>query len=120
VDLEARKKLISVVKMARGSMSQRGFGKLLGVSATAVQLWEKGESIPDTHNLAQIADRAGYTMEELLNYLGVKPTSVTSDVNNIVKQIKVMPLSEVAIIAQAAVERMVTATESLQNEAKAS
>ncbi len=40
-------------------MSQRAFGKLLGVSATAVQLWEKGESIPDTQNLANIAARAG-------------------------------------------------------------
>ncbi len=120
MDLEARKKLIDVVKTARGSISQRAFGKLLGVSPTAVQLWEKGESIPDTRNLAQIAERAGYTMEELLNYLGLKQTSQTSDVNQIVKQIKVMPLSEVAIIAQAAVARFAAAAESGGNEAKAS
>ncbi len=43
-----------IIKLARGSMSQRAFGKLLGVSATAVQLWEKGKSIPDMENLAQI------------------------------------------------------------------
>lgn len=101
-------------------MSQRGFGKLLGVSATAVQLWEKGETIPDIKNLAQIADRAGYTMEELMNYLGLKPASETSDVNQIVKQIKLMPLSQLAIIAKATAERFATIAESMENEAKAS
>ncbi len=120
VDLKARKKLIEVVKMARGSMSQRAFGKLLGVSATAVQLWEKGESIPDTENLANIAARAGYTMEELLNFLGVKPVSESSDVNQIVKYIKSMPLSEVAIIGRAVMDRLATAAEASIDEVKAS
>ncbi len=120
MDSEARKKLIDIVKMARGSISQRAFGKLLGVSPTAVQLWEKGESIPDTRNLAQIAERAGYTMEELLHYLGLKQTSETSDVNQIVKQIKVMPLSQVAIVGQAVMDRLAAAAESIGNEAKAS
>ncbi|MDJ0734651.1 MAG: helix-turn-helix transcriptional regulator [Nostocaceae cyanobacterium] len=49
-------------------MSQRAFAKLLGVSYTTMQLWEKGESIPDVVNMANIADRAGYTMEELVTY----------------------------------------------------
>ena len=120
MDLEARKKLIEIVKLARGSMSQRGFGKLLGVSATAVQLWEKGESIPDTQNLANIAARAGYTMEELLNYLGVKPVPQSSDVNQIVKYIKSMPLSEVAIIGRAVMDRLATAAETSADDAKAS
>jgi transcriptional regulator with XRE-family HTH domain len=112
VDLEAKKKLIEVVKAARGSMSQRAFAKLLGVSATAVQLWEKGDNIPDIGNLAKIAAKAGYTMEELLNYLGTKPPQETSDLNEIIKQIKSMPLSEVATIAQAAVARLAAAAES--------
>ncbi len=120
MDLEAKKRLIEVVKMARGSMSQRAFGKLLGVSATAVQLWEKGESIPDTQNLANIASRAGYTMEELLNYLGVKPVPQSSDINQIIKLIKVMPLSQVAIIAQAAAQRFAAVAESLGDEVQAS
>lgn len=120
MDSEARKKLIEIVKIARGSISQRAFGKLLGVSPTAVQLWEKGESIPDTRNLAQIAERAGYTMEELLHYLGLKQTSETSDVNQIIKQIKVMPLSEVAKVVEAAAARFAAVAESTGNEAKAS
>ena len=118
MDLEAKKKLIEVVKMARGSMSQRGFGKLLGVSATAVQLWEKGETIPDTTNLAKIAAKAGYTMEEVLNYIGAKPLQEPSDLNDIIKQIKSMPLSEVATIAQAAVARLAAAAESSAEQAQ--
>lgn len=120
VDLEAKKKVIEVVKMARGSMSQRAFAKLLGVSATAVQLWEKGDNIPDIGNLAKIAAKAGYTMEELLNYIGAKPLQEPSDLNDIIKQIKSMPLSEVATIAQAAVARLAAAAESSGEQAQVS
>lgn len=120
VDIEAKKKVIEVVKMARGSMSQRAFAKLLGVSATAVQLWEKGDNIPDIGNLVKIAAKAGYTMEELLNYLDAKPLPQTSDLNEIIKQIKSMPLSEVATIAQAAVARLAAAAESSGEQAQVS
>ncbi len=120
VDLEAKKKVIEVVKMARGSMSQRAFAKLLGVSATAVQLWEKGDNIPDIGNLAKIAAKAGYTMEEVLNYIGAKPLQEPSDLNDIIKQIKSMPLSEVATIAQAAVARLAAAAESSAEQAQVS
>jgi len=41
-------------------------------------------------------------------------------VNQILKHIKSMPLSEVAIIAQAAVQRIVAAAESSGDEAKVS
>jgi transcriptional regulator with XRE-family HTH domain len=120
MDLEARKKLADVIKTARGdSMSQRAFAKLLGVSYTTVQLWEKGESIPDIANLANIADRAGYTIEELLNYIGVKPQPNASDVNQILKQIRVMPLSEVAQVVQAIASRLASTSESLEDEVKA-
>jgi transcriptional regulator with XRE-family HTH domain len=120
VDLEARKKLGEVVKTARDSMSQRAFAKLLGVSYTTVQLWEKGESIPDVLNLANIADRAGYTIEELLNYLGIKPQSNSSDLNEIVKQIKVMPLSDVAVIGRVVMDRLASSIEVAGSEVKAS
>ena len=120
MDLEARKKLIEVVKMARGSMSQRGFGKLLGVSATAVQLWEKGVNVPDTEYLAQIATRAGYTLEELLCCLEGRAVPETSDLSVILRQINHMPLSQVAQIVQAAAARLAAVAESAGDEVKAS
>jgi transcriptional regulator with XRE-family HTH domain len=120
VNIESRQKLIEIIKLARGSMSQRAFGKLLGVSATAVQMWEKGVKVPDTENLAQIASKAGYTMEELLCCLDGKSIPETSDLTLILRQIKHMPLSQVAQIAQAAVERFADVASSSGDEAKVS
>nr|WP_202895492.1 helix-turn-helix transcriptional regulator [Iningainema tapete] len=101
-------------------MSQRAFGKLLGVSSTAVQLWEKGVNVPDTEHLAQIASRAGYRLEELLHCLEGKPLPETSDLSLILRQIKYMPLNQVAQIAQAAAERFAAVADSIGDEAKAS
>lgn len=112
VNIEGREKLIEIVKAARGSMSRRAFGKLLGVSATAVQLWEKGDTIPDTENLAKIAARSGYTLEDLLGYLEGKPMSDVADLNQILRKIEYMPLSQVAVIARAIADRFAEAAES--------
>ncbi|NDJ22671.1 helix-turn-helix domain-containing protein [Nostoc sp. B(2019)] len=120
MNIESRQKLIEIIKLARGSMSQRAFGKLLGVSATAVQMWEKGVKIPDTENLAQIASRAGYTMEELLSCLDGKPIPEPSDLSLILRQIQHMPLSQVAQIVQAAADRLAAVAEASGDEAKAS
>jgi transcriptional regulator with XRE-family HTH domain len=120
VNIQSRQKLIEIIKLARGSLSQRAFGKLLGVSATAVQMWEKGVKVPDTENLAQIASRAGYTMEELISCLDGKPVPETSDLSLILRQIKHMPLSQVAQIVQAAADRLAAVAEASQDEAKAS
>ncbi len=118
MNTEGREKLIEVIKLARGSMSQRAFGKLLGVSATAVQLWEKGINVPDTENLAKIAARSGYKLEDILGHLEGKPVSEASELSLILRQIKYMPLGQVAMIVQAAAERI--AAESSGDKAKAS
>ncbi len=120
MNIESRQKLVEIIKFARGSMSQRAFGKLLGVSATAVQMWEKGVKVPDTENLAQIAAKAGYTLEEVVSCLEGKPVPETSDVSQILRQIKHMPLSHVAMISQAAAERFAAAAETLGEQAQAS
>ena len=120
MNIESRQKLIEIIKLARGSMSQRAFGKVLGVSATAVQMWEKGVKVPDTENLAQIASKAGYTMEELLSCLEGKPIAEASDLSLILRQIKSMPLNELAIIGRAVIDRFAAATESCEDEVKAS
>ncbi len=100
-------------------MSQRAFSKLLGVSATAVQLWEKGVNVP-TEYLAKIAPMAGYTLEELLNCFDGKPVQEASDLSIILRQINHMPLSQVAQIVTAGVNRLAAAAESLGDEIKAS
>jgi transcriptional regulator with XRE-family HTH domain len=109
VNAEGKRKLIEIVKLARGDLSQRAFGKLLGVSSTAVQLWEKGQSTPDTENLTQIAIRAGFTLEELIGYLDGKPMREPVDTNDLLKKIQCMPLSDLAVIVRAGMERLAAA-----------
>ncbi len=121
MNTEGREKLVEIVKHTRGSMSQRAFGRLLGVSTTAVQSWERGDSVPDTENLAKIAARAGYTLEQLLDYLEGKPLPDSSSrLNQILKQIEYMPLSQVAQIVQAAADRLNAVAEASGEKTKAS
>jgi len=92
-------------------MSQRAFGRLLGVSATAVQLWERGDTVPDTENLAKLAARAGYSLQELLRFLDGKPVSDPLDIQDIVNKIRFLPLSQVALIGKAVAERFAASAE---------
>ena len=112
VNIESRQKLIEIVKTARGSMSKRAFGQLMGVSDTTVRLWENGKTVPDTEHLAKIAARSGHTLEELLSYLEGQPVSESSDLSQILRQIKYMPLNQVAMIGRAVADRFAQASES--------
>jgi transcriptional regulator with XRE-family HTH domain len=109
VDSEAKKKLSEVVKLARGDLSFSAFGRLLGVSGAAVQYWEKGQVLPDTKNLTQIAARAGFTMEELMAHLEGKPMPEPVNTNELLKKIQCMPLSDLAVIVRAGMERLAAA-----------
>ena len=120
MDTKGRQKLVEVIKLARGSTSLRAFGKQLGVSATAVLAWEKGEKVPDTANLASIAARAGYTLEELFCHLEGKRIPEASELSVVLKQVSNMPLSQAAIVGKAIMDRLAAAADSTENEVKAS
>lgn len=111
MNIQNREKLSEIIKTARGAMSQRAFGKLLGVSATAVQLWERGDTVPDTENLAKIAARTGYSLEEFLSLLDGNRVSKAPEINDIVKKIQFLPLSQVALIGRAVADRFAAAAE---------
>ena len=113
-------RLIKIARKARGSMSQRVFAKFLGVSFSTVQAWERGDSMPDIQNLAKIAERADYSMEELFGDLGMKPASEPSELGVILRQINKMPLSEVAKVVEAGAARLAAAPELSGNQAKVS
>ena len=112
MDAEAKKKLSEVVKLARGSMSLSAFGRLLGVSAASVLYWEKGQVLPDTKNLTQIAARAGFTMEELMAHLEGRLVQEPVNTNELLKKIQCMPIADLAVIVRAGVERLANAAES--------
>ena len=93
-------------------MSLSAFGRLLGVSAASVLYWEKGQVLPDTKNLTQIATRAGFTMEELMAHLEGRSVQEPVNTNELLKKIQCMPISELAVIVRAGVERLAAAAES--------
>ncbi len=105
VTAQSKEKLMELVKKARGDMTKRAFGRLLGVTDTAVRLWETGQTFPETEQLSKLAARTGYSLEELISYLEGKPVSSSKDMSDIVEQIRYMPLSEVAEIGKAVAER---------------
>ena len=111
MNIQHRQKLSEIIKTARGPMSQRACGKLLGVSATAVQLWERGDTVPDTENLGKLAARAGYTLEEFLSFLDGNPVSQPPEINDIVKKIHFLPPRQVALIAKAVADRFAASAE---------
>lgn len=77
MDSHARTKLAEAIKKARGDRSQRKFAKDLGVSYVTIQLWERGEVIPDLANLEAIATSRGQTLEQLLAEIRGQATEVT-------------------------------------------
>jgi transcriptional regulator with XRE-family HTH domain len=77
MDSHARNKLAEAIKKARGDRSQRKFAKDLGVSYVTIQLWERGEVIPDLANLEAIATSRGQTLEQLLAEIRGQATEVT-------------------------------------------
>lgn len=104
MNLESRQRLADFVVKARGRKSYRAYGKLIGVSATTVQAWERLDSMPETENLKAIAASAGYNLQELLAHLEGQPLPEPA-VDQIVRQIQSLPLKQVAVISQAIADR---------------
>jgi transcriptional regulator with XRE-family HTH domain len=104
--LEARQKLAQVIKKARGSQSQRAYGRLIGVSGTAVRLWEEMRSIPDADNMEQIAKTAGFTIDELRTYLNGEPPTAPAEIDRLIKQIRYMSEKEFAAVVRAVGDRL--------------
>lgn len=55
-----------IVKEARGSMSLRQFGSLVGVNKATVDRMEQAVHTPSTRTLAKLAPHTKYSLEELV------------------------------------------------------
>lgn len=106
MNLDRKERLSEIVKKARGRMSKSAFGRVLGVSHTAVTGWEEGVNEPSTENLKKIAARMGCTfadLEKLIDgNLEVKP----SEVDQIAVKIRHMEDKEFAVIVRAVGDRL--------------
>jgi transcriptional regulator with XRE-family HTH domain len=110
--LRSKEKLGDLIKSLRGDQSQRSFAKSLGVSFASIQAWENGDSMPSTENLSIIASKAGYTLQGLLAYLEDQPIPKSNSLDEIVMQIKSLPLKQVVLIDRAVSDRLVAIAES--------
>lgn len=110
--LRSKEKLGDLIKKLRGDQSQRTFAKSLGVSFASVQAWENGDSMPSTENLAVVAERAGYTLQGLIAHLEDRPIPKSNSLEEIVMQIKSLPLKQLALVDRAVSDRLVAIAES--------
>ena len=58
--------MLQLRKMA--GLTQDELAEKIGVSRQSLSKWEKGESVPDLENAANIAQALGASLDELVNY----------------------------------------------------
>jgi transcriptional regulator with XRE-family HTH domain len=109
---ERGERVSNLVKLARGEMSQRAFGSELGVSSTAVQHWENGVSIPETKHLSSIAAKAGYTLQQVQDYLECGDLPESDIVTQMTRQINKLSFKQIVLIDRAVSDRLVAIAES--------
>lgn len=110
--LRSKEKLGDLIRKLRGEQSQRTFAKSLGVSFASVQAWENGDSMPSTENLAIVAQKSGYTLQGLIAYLEDRPIPKSNSIEEMVMQIKSLPLKQLALVERAVGDRLMAIAES--------
>jgi transcriptional regulator with XRE-family HTH domain len=114
MDNQSKKRLSSLVKEARGSMTKSAFAEMLGVSHTAVGSWEQGAFMPDVKTLVKISQILDCSVEELLSQIdGIETPAKTLDVNRLIKQINSLPPKQIAFIGKAVGDKLYALAESV-------
>jgi transcriptional regulator with XRE-family HTH domain len=111
--IEARQKLSGLIKDLRGNNSYRAYAKLLGVSGTTIMGWENMTSEPETGNLEHIAHLAGYSLQELLDYLNDRHDKSGIPVERIIRQVKQMEAKDLTVLNRAVADRFYAIAESV-------
>lgn len=108
------KRLATFIQELRGSQSQRQLAKQLGVSQGSVNLWESGQSFPDTENLDKLAALRGWSLSDLQAYLVKGELPDREPLEHILNTVRSLPLEAVAQVAAVAVETL--ANRSISNQ----
>lgn len=108
------KRLATFIQELRGSQSQRQLAKQLGVSQGSVNLWESGQSLPDTENLDKLAALRGWSLSDLQAYLVRGDLPDREPLEHILNTVRSLPLEAVAQVAAVAVETL--ANRSISNQ----
>ncbi len=100
------KRLATFIQELRGALSQRQLAKQLGVSQGSVNLWESGQSWPETENLVKLAELKGWELQNLQTYLVKGELPESEPLEQILKKVRSLPSEAVAQIAAVAVETL--------------
>lgn len=109
------KRLATFIQELRGSQSQRQLAKRLGVSQGSVNLWESGQSWPETENLEKLAALKGWSLSDLQTYLIKGELPDTEPLEQILSMVRSLPLEAVAQVAAVAVETLAARSIASQN-----
>lgn len=110
MNLDSRLKLADIVRAGCEKHGQRGYARKLGVSQATVAGWLESRSVPSTDNLRLIADEAGYSLEELLEFLDGMPSpkSEVSMSEQILKLMRSVSKDELAKVLESGIRLLVT------------
>lgn len=62
----------------QNQLSQEGLAGKIGVSRQAISKWERGEGLPDLHNMSRLSSLYGLSIDEILNGSTSKDSSGTT------------------------------------------
>lgn len=109
MNLAAREKLAHLVKERSAKAGgQRAYARKLGVNTLTVAGWLRCASIPSLENFILIAEDAGFSVEELVAYLGLTQSPSQIDSDQVLKQMRMLGRDDLARIVEAGVRMLAT------------
>lgn len=98
--------LAILLKEVRGERSLREFAELIGATHVSLRAWESGKGEPRMRVLGKIAQMKGWTLDQMESYLEGGQMPSEPQVQQLLAQIRSLPFSEAAQVAQVALETM--------------
>lgn len=109
MNLAAREKLAHLVKeRSEKAGGQRAYARKLGITALTVAGWLRCASTPSLENFILIAEDAGFTVEELVTYLGLTQSPNQVEADQVLKQMRMLGRDDLAQIVEAGVRMLAT------------
>jgi transcriptional regulator with XRE-family HTH domain len=87
------------------SKSRNAFSKELGVSNATLINWERGNTTPDRESLIRVANKTGYTINELLGMIDA--TVESPSIERILRELEQLPREDIARVIRKATDMLI-------------
>ncbi|NKB18435.1 MAG: helix-turn-helix transcriptional regulator [Pseudanabaena sp. CRU_2_10] len=87
------------------SGSRNAFARELGVSNATLINWERGNTTPDRESLIRVANKTGYTINELLGM--IDPSVEPPSVERILRELELLPREDIARVIRKATDMLI-------------